>query len=90
MKRHSILILAVLTLISACSMKEQTDLILTNATVYTVNDNFQVAQALAVKDGKIEAVGSSEQITGQYQAGRVIDLEGKPVYPGFIDPHCHF
>lgn len=90
MKRHSILILAVLTLISACSMKEQTDLILTNATVYTVNDNFQVAEALAVKDGKIEAVGSSEQITGQYQADRVIDLEGKPVYPGFIDPHCHF
>ncbi|MGB1449647.1 MAG: amidohydrolase [Flavobacteriaceae bacterium] len=65
------------------------DLIIHNAAVYTVNDNFDVASALVVKDGKILAVGEDDLLK-RYNAAAVLDLKGLPVYPGFIDAHCHF
>ncbi|WP_153795767.1 amidohydrolase [Foetidibacter luteolus] len=74
----------------SCTAKKQADLIIHNAVVYTVDSAFTIAQALAVKDGKIIAVGKSDNILGQYNAGEVIDAQGKPVYPGFIDAHAHF
>ncbi|GAB3199558.1 putative amidohydrolase YtcJ [Pontibacter aydingkolensis] len=80
--------------LSACTSTqtgtEQADLIVYNGTVYTVNDNFDTAEAFAVKDGKIIAVGTSEDIRGKYKAAEELDAEGKAVYPGFIDAHAHF
>lgn len=61
-----------------------------NATVYTVNDGFEKAQALAVKDGKIVEVGSSEGLLKKYAASEEVDAQGKPVYPGLIDAHAHY
>lgn len=65
------------------------DLIIHNAKVYTVNENFDVESAVVVKGGKIIAVGS-EKLVEQYNAAAVLDLKGLPVYPGLIDAHCHF
>lgn len=65
------------------------DLIIHNATVYTVNQNFDVATALVVKDGKIIAVGE-DKLLKQFNAVAKLDLKGLPIYPGFIDAHCHF
>ncbi|MEN8768037.1 MAG: amidohydrolase family protein, partial [Candidatus Arcticimaribacter sp.] len=45
--------------------------------------------AVVVKGGKIIAVGQ-EDLVGQFNAPAVLDLKGLPVYPGFIDAHCHF
>lgn len=70
--------------------KEQVDLIVINADAYTVNENFDIAQAFAVKDGKFIAVGSSEDIKKQFTSDQIVDAENKAVYPGFIDAHCHF
>lgn len=84
-----------LTLISlffcACSHKKQeVDLILHNAVIYTVDSSFSVKEAMAIKDGKIIETGSNEQILDQYTAKEMNDAGGKAVFPGFIDAHCHF
>jgi len=45
--------------------------------------------AVVIKDGKILAVGNSEEIIQEYEAGNIIDASGKVVMPGFVDPHTH-
>jgi len=82
-----------LTILSCnSSPKEQADLIVHNAKIYTVNDLFDVADAMAIKDGKIIAIGPENEILNKYQfdAKEIIDAGKKPIYPGFIDAHCHF
>jgi predicted amidohydrolase YtcJ len=66
------------------------DLIVTNAKIYTVDSSFSMAEAMAVKDGKILAIGSEDEIMNAYDSPLISDLSGLPVYPGFIDAHCHF
>lgn len=82
--------LSILVLLCSCSESKDADLIVYNAKVYTVDENFTIAEAFAVKDGKILASGSSEYIRKSYKASEEIDAQGKPVYPGFIDGHSHF
>ncbi|WP_439882280.1 amidohydrolase [Pontibacter sp. MBLB2868] len=69
---------------------EAADLIVYNGQVYTVNSAFDKAEAFAVKDGKIVAVGTSEEIRSKYKASQELDAEGKTIYPGIIDAHAHF
>src|ERR671931_2945241 len=67
------------------------DLILTNGKIITVNDTFQIAQAVAVKGARIVAVGSNGDITKLAGPNtQRIDLHGKSMVPGFIDNHAHF
>lgn len=65
--------------------------LLVNAVVRTMDDTLPVAQALAVKDGRIVEVGGTDEILwlreGEYE---LIDLGGRTVIPGFVDPHNHF
>lgn len=68
--------------------KLQADTVLINGKVLTVDDSFSIVEAIAIKDGKILAVGSNESVS-QY-SGEVIDLQGKTVIPGLIDNHIHF
>ena len=81
-------------LLSGCTSSqtssETADLIVYNGTVYTVNDKSDVVEAFAVKDGKIIAVGTSEEIRNKYKATEELDAQGKAVYPGLIDAHAHF
>ncbi|MBL7883049.1 MAG: amidohydrolase [Bacteroidia bacterium] len=74
----------------ACSNKQQVDLIVHNAIVYTVDSSFSTAQSFAVKGGKFVAVGTNEEILLEYEAKELIDAQGKAIFPGFIDSHCHF
>jgi len=67
------------------------DLILTNGKIITVNDTFQIAQAVAVRGSRIIAVGSNADITRLAGPNtQRIDLRGKSMVPGFIDNHAHF
>ena len=78
-------------LLSACTaMPERVDTIFHNGRIYTVDSAFSVVEALAVQGDTIAAVGSSQELLNAYSADTTIDLEGRPVYPGFIDAHCHF
>lgn len=76
--------------ITSCAQKEQVDLIVTNATVYTVNSNFEKAEAFAIKDGKFLAVGTTNEIIAKYESEKIIDAKQQTIIPGFIDAHCHF
>ena len=67
----------------------QIDLLVHNAVVYTVDDNGNKRSAFAVNNGKFIAVGGDE-IMENYSAKSVVDAKGLPVYPGFIDSHCHY
>lgn len=86
-----ILYFSILALLFSCSSskKEKVDLIVHNAVVYTVDSAFTLAESFAVKDGKIIEVGKNDSILAKYE-GEMLDAQGKAVYPGFIDAHCHF
>lgn len=71
-------------------MKTKVDLIVTNAKVYSVNENFDIFEAFAVSEGKFVDVGSTENILKNFETENIIDAQGKAVFPGFIDSHCHF
>ena len=86
----SILTALLMSLMACSGGKKQADLILTNAVVYTVDQEFSKAEAIAVKNNRIVAVGSSEMIQSEYRSAEVRDLQGAYVYPGWIDAHCHF
>nr|MBA3705520.1 amidohydrolase family protein [Bacteroidota bacterium] len=77
-------------ILSSCSHKQQADMIVHNAVIYTVDSAFSTAESFAVKDGKFIAVGSNDEILKIYESKEIIDAQGKAVYPGFIDSHCHF
>ena len=65
------------------------DLLVHNAVVYTVNDYGDKQSAFAVDNGEFIAVGGEELIEN-YSAKSIVDAKGLPVYPGFIDSHCHY
>jgi predicted amidohydrolase YtcJ len=81
--------LGMVVLIS-CHSRQQADLILFHGKIYTVDSGFSTAEAMAVKDGKIVAVGSDVDIRGSWIGADTVNLGGKAVYPGFIDAHGHF
>lgn len=72
------------------AQKTKVDLIVHNAKIYTVNEQFGMAEAFAVKDAKIVAVGASRDILKKYKAKKTLDAAGKTIVPGFIDAHAHF
>ena len=80
----------ILNLMNSCTPKNNADLIVTNGTIYLVNEGFLKAESFAVVDGKIAASGTSEEILKKYSSENIVDATGKFVYPGFNDAHCHF
>ena len=86
-----LILLIALASTTGCHFKnKQADLILHNATIYTVDDAFSTFEAIAIKDGKVLALGTEREILNEYDAPQVIDCGKKFIYPGFIDGHCHF
>jgi predicted amidohydrolase YtcJ len=92
-KSSAIILTAVcLSMIISCSGSNtcQPDLIFYNAKILTVDDTFSIVEALAIKDEKILALGSSREITPLAgNSTKKIDLQGKTVLPGLIDAHLH-
>ena len=91
MNRSLVLFIFALLNLNSCNPhKMNVDLIVTNATVYTVDNAFSVAESFAVKDGKFIAIGTNSDIAAKYVSDHVVNCKGKAVYPGFNDAHCHF
>ena len=66
------------------------DVILHGGKIVTVNADFDLAEAIAIDDGKISQVGSDAEILAtRGEQTRVIDLQGKIVLPGLMDSHVH-
>ncbi len=61
-----------------------------HAKIYTVDEKFTVAEAMAIRDGKVIAIGTNDEIMKAYEGEEELNAEGKTIYPGFIDAHAHF
>jgi len=88
----SVLIIAGVLIMLSCNQHKSTpaDLVVMNARIYTVNSKQPRAQAMAVREGKIIAVGSDNAIAAyQDSSTRIIDAKGHMVLPGFVDAHVH-
>lgn len=75
---------------SCYQKKTPADLIIHHAKIYSVDSSFAVYEAMAIVDGKIADIGSSNFILEKYSSANSQDLNGSIIYPGFIDAHCHF
>lgn len=82
-------LLAGIVLLAGCKNKEA-DLLLINGAIHTMDADETVVQACAIKDGKIIAIGRSDDLVFDFLTDSILDLRGRNVYPGFIDGHCHF
>tara|TARA_B100000123_G_scaffold271295_1_gene250782 strand:- start:1825 stop:3447 length:1623 start_codon:yes stop_codon:yes gene_type:complete len=81
------LLIFILLFLTSCN--EQVDLIVYNANVFTSNDENPSASAFAVKDGKFIYVGD-DSVMSEFSSSNIVNAEGLPIYPGFIDSHAHF
>jgi len=77
-------------MLMSCSKREKVDLIITNAVIYTVDSSFSVKESMAIKNGLVIATGDNKTIESLYTSDSIIDAKGRPIFPGFFDPHCHF
>ena len=86
------LILTVGMLFINCQPKKApADLVLKNGKIVTMDESLPEADALAVRNGVVAAVGSEQEISSLIgPETEVIDLQGKLAIPGFIDAHAHF
>ena len=89
--RLCVLFLVILTFVSIeVHAKETADTIYLGGPILTINDKAPRAEAVAVADGKILAVGDRESVMTHQGAGtKIFDLEGRAMLPGFVDSHGH-
>lgn len=75
---------------SVPSAQEVADKIWSGGPVYTMNDDAMSAEAVAVKDGRIMAVGTIDEVMAHKGEGtQLIELDGSTMLPGFVDSHGH-
>jgi predicted amidohydrolase YtcJ len=94
--RNPALLAAALVSVVACSRSPDpaatADTLFVGGDIVTVNEAQPSAEALAVKDGRILAAGTRAELERAHKAEttKVVDLAGKALVPGFIDPHSHY
>ena len=96
-ERLAVVVGALAALASSCTPAgpprgQNADAIYVGGPIVTVNDAQPDAEALAVKDGKILAVGTRAEVEKAHKGAstQVVDLGGKTLAPGFVDGHAHF
>ena len=87
--KSAILVLCSLFILS-CGTKQKADMLVFNATIYTVDSSFSTAEAMVIRDGKILETGRLSELDDKYEFSERLDAAGKFIYPGFIDAHSHF
>jgi predicted amidohydrolase YtcJ len=75
---------------SSCKFRQKVSMIVHHAKIYTTDENFSVAEAMAIRDGKVLELGTNDVILKKYEAEEKLNAAGKTIYPGFIDAHAHF
>src|SRR5438034_6332048 len=81
----------VFSLLSFPALAADADLILHRAKILTVDPAFRIVEAVAIRDGRITAAGTSGDVLARERTPRtkVVDLAGKTILPGLIDAHVH-
>lgn len=82
-------LLFAISILSCAPDKLPADLLIKNATIYTVDKDFSTANALVVKDGKILEIGLKPELELKYNIKKTYDAKGNTVVPGLIDAHAH-
>ena len=77
-------------ILSGCEQGPKADFVVHNGTIYTMDKNRPVVQAVAVSAGKITFTGSNDEVKAMIgPQTEVLDLQGKAMTPGFIESHGH-
>ncbi len=75
---------------ASCKFRQKVPFIVHHAKIYTADDKFSIAEAMAISEGKILAIGTNDEILKEYEGEEELNAAGKTIFPGFIDAHCHF
>jgi len=90
MKLNSISLLTLGIISAATVLAQPAETILTHGKIISANEKENIFQAMAIRDGKIVALGKSTDMKSwQGPNTQIIDLKGKTVIPGLIDSHMH-
>ena len=73
----------------SCSSKEKAQF-LVKGNLLSVSDSLLPYEAMVIQDGKVAALGSANELLEQFEVDSILHFEGKFIYPGLIDAHCHF
>jgi predicted amidohydrolase YtcJ len=73
----------------ACKTKEKAQFLVVG-NLLSVTDSILPHEAMVIKDGKVAALGSAKDLLQQFEVDSQLHFEGKFIYPGLIDAHCHF
>lgn len=84
-----ILLTIILTITLTSCSREMPDKIFYNGKIYSLDDKNSIYEAVAVKNGLIYDLGTTDQLLKKYSNVDKIDLNGAVVFPGFIDAHGH-
>lgn len=87
--RNLLFFLLSFLIISCSSDKEKSDLLIFNAKIYTVDEGFNIVEAMAIKDGKIQDAGNKFELETRYNFKEEYDAGGRIILPGLIDAHAH-
>src|SRR5690554_5121086 len=87
--RNILFALLAISVFSCAPDKIPADLLIKNATIYLVDEEFNTANALVVKDGKILEIGLKPELELKYKIKETYDAKGNTVVPGLIDAHAH-
>jgi len=85
-----IFLILVFFIINACQTQKPADLVILNGKVFTVDENFSIAEAVAISKDRIIKVGDTKEIKSLIGPDtKIIRLKGEVVLPGLIDAHAH-
>lgn len=82
-------ILVAIGLFSSCVKTQKADLVIHNGVIFNQLHSLEQAEAMAVKDGFVLAIGKQHEILNRYDATTYLDLKKKYVYSGFVDAHTY-
>lgn len=85
-----VLVSILLSTLYSCKFRQKVPLVVHHAKIYTADEKFTTAEAMAISEGKILAIGTNDDILKEYEGEEEVNAAGKTIFPGFIDAHCHF
>jgi predicted amidohydrolase YtcJ len=90
LKNYFLILFISIFIITSCNQQETADMVIFGGTIFTVNEEEPIVEAVVVKDGIILFAGKeAEAKTYIGKSTEVIDLQGKTMTPGFIEGHAH-
>lgn len=86
----SLAALAIIAIIMVERSPEAADMVFVNGIVHTMDAKNTVVEAFAVRGDRIVGTGTSSYIESKFKSEKIVDLNQRTVFPGFIDSHGHF